>query len=59
VNPFQGLDSSQEKWRFTLATICGVWIVAGLFAIPSALSKYLCEKNCFKEYKLLSLCGYF
>jgi hypothetical protein len=26
-----------------MATLCGVWIVAGLFAVPSALSKYLCE----------------
>jgi neuromedin B receptor/gastrin-releasing peptide receptor len=27
-----------------VATVCGVWIVAALFAVPSALSKYLCEK---------------
>jgi len=27
-----------------VATICGVWIVAALFAIPSALSKYQCEE---------------
>jgi hypothetical protein len=26
-----------------VATICGVWIVAALFAVPSALSKYLCD----------------
>jgi hypothetical protein len=26
-----------------VASICGVWIVAALFAVPSALSKYLCE----------------
>jgi len=25
-----------------VATICGVWIVAALFAVSSALSKYLC-----------------
>jgi ABC-type protease/lipase transport system fused ATPase/permease subunit len=27
-----------------VATICGVWIVAALFAVPSALSKYLCVR---------------
>jgi hypothetical protein len=27
-----------------VATICGVWIVAALFAVPSALSNYLCQE---------------
>ena len=36
--------SSQTTWRVFVATICGVWIVAALFAVPSALSKYLCEE---------------
>jgi hypothetical protein len=43
VNPFQIRVSSQAKWRVTVATICGVWIVAALFAVQSAFSKYLCR----------------
>jgi hypothetical protein len=27
-----------------VATICGVWIVAALFAVPSALSKFWCDE---------------
>jgi hypothetical protein len=44
VNPFQVLVSPQATWRVTLATVCGVWIVAALFAVPSAFSKYQCEE---------------
>jgi hypothetical protein len=44
VNPFQVHVSGQATWRITVATICGVWIVAALFAVPSALSKYMCER---------------
>jgi hypothetical protein len=43
VNPFLVRVPSQPSWRATVATICGVWILAALFAIPSALSKYLCN----------------
>jgi hypothetical protein len=43
VNPFQVLVSSQETWRGTVATICGVWILAALLAVPSALSKFVCK----------------
>jgi hypothetical protein len=43
VNEFQVRVSSQPTRRVTVATICGVWIVAALFAIPSALSKYTCK----------------
>jgi hypothetical protein len=42
VNPFQVLVSPQATWCVTVATVCGVWIVAALFAVPPALSKYLC-----------------
>jgi hypothetical protein len=28
-----------------VATICGVWVVAALFAVPSAISKIVCEKS--------------
>ena len=42
VNPFH-VVSSHTTWRVTVATICGVWIVAALFAVPSALSKFVCE----------------
>jgi hypothetical protein len=27
-----------------VATICGVWIVSALFAVPSAISKYMCQR---------------
>jgi len=43
VDPFQVRLSSPPTWRVTVATICGVWIVAALFAVPSALTKYQCE----------------
>jgi hypothetical protein len=43
VNSFQVRVSSHATCRSTLATICGVWIVAALFAVPSVLSKYQCE----------------
>ena len=43
VNPLQVLISSKATWRVTVATIFGVWIVAVLFAVPSALSKYMCQ----------------
>jgi hypothetical protein len=43
VNPLQVHVSSPPTWRVTLAKICGVWIVAALFAVPSALSKYQCQ----------------
>jgi hypothetical protein len=45
VNPIQVRVSSKPTWRATGATICGVWIVAALFAIPAARSKYLCVKS--------------
>jgi hypothetical protein len=44
VNPFNVRVSSQQTWRVTVATICGVWIVAALFAVPSALSQDLCHE---------------
>jgi hypothetical protein len=42
VNPFHVRVSSQPTWRGTVSTICGVWILAALFAIPSALSNFQC-----------------
>jgi hypothetical protein len=45
VNPFLVRVPSQQTGRFTVATICGVWIVAALFAVPSALSKRLCYES--------------
>jgi Leucine-rich repeat (LRR) protein len=44
VNPFHVRVSSQQTCRATVARICGVWIVAALFALPSALSGYLYNK---------------
>ena len=43
VYPLQVHVSSQATWRVTGAKIFGVWILAVLFAVPSALSKYMCE----------------
>jgi hypothetical protein len=55
VNPLHVRVSSQQTWRATAATICGVWIVAVLFAIPSALWKDLCQiclcSRCLTYYK--------
>jgi hypothetical protein len=45
VNPLQVRISPPPTWRVTLATICGVWIFAALFSVPSALSKYLCTEK--------------
>jgi len=42
VNPLHVRLSSQRTWRATMTTIFGVWIVAALFSIPSALSKIFC-----------------
>jgi hypothetical protein len=44
VDPFQVRVPLRKTRRVIVATICGVWIVAALFAVPSALSKYLCVK---------------
>jgi Leucine-rich repeat (LRR) protein len=41
VNPLHFRVSSQPTWRGTGAIICGVWIVAVLFAIPAACSQCL------------------
>jgi len=46
VNPIHVRVFSQPKWR-VVATICGLWIVAALFAVPSVLSKYLCGNVIF------------
>ena len=44
MNPLQVHISSPPTWRVIVAIICGVWILAALFAVPSALSKHLCEE---------------
>jgi len=40
VNSFHVRVSSQATFRGTVATICGVWIVAGLLPVPSIISNY-------------------
>jgi hypothetical protein len=42
VNPLHVFVSSKPTWPATGAKVCGVWIVAALFAIPATRSKYLC-----------------
>jgi len=44
VNPFQVRVSSQTTWWGIVAEICGVWIVAALFAVPSTLTIYVCQE---------------
>jgi hypothetical protein len=62
VNPFTVRVSSQQTRRVTVATICGVWIVAALFALPSALAKRFCNLhymyspvNYYKEVPVFEL----
>jgi hypothetical protein len=59
VNPFHIRVSGQPTWRVNVATICGVWIVAVLFAIPSALSGNSCfdcrENRCVIYHKRVLL----
>jgi hypothetical protein len=45
VNPLHVRASSQPTWRATGATICGVWIVAALFSVPAARSRYFCSDS--------------
>jgi hypothetical protein len=45
VTPFHILFSSKPTWRETVATIFGVWIVAALFSVPSAVSSYQCAED--------------
>jgi hypothetical protein len=45
VNPLHVHVSSQPTWRGTGAVICGVWIVAALFALPTTRAKYLCVES--------------
>jgi len=47
VNSFHVRVSSQATWRGTVTTICGVWIVAALLAVPSTISNYFCVEWIF------------
>jgi hypothetical protein len=40
VNPLQYRTSSQGTWRVAVATVCGVWILAAVFAIPSVFLEH-------------------
>ena len=44
INPIHIRLSSPPTWLSIVATFCGVWIVAALFAVPSAVSKNLCQE---------------
>jgi hypothetical protein len=44
VTPLHVHVSAPPTWRVTAATIFGVWFVSALFAVPSAISKYMCQK---------------
>jgi hypothetical protein len=47
VYPLQVCVSSQPTWLATGAKICGVWIVAALFAIPAFLTNDVCRGSLF------------
>ena len=51
VDSFCVRVSPQAACRVTVATICGVWIVAALFAVPSALSNYLRQERILSSSK--------
>jgi len=60
VYPLQVRFSSQPTWRATGATICGVWIVAALFVIPSARKDYVCGVPlAFGFHTIINLSLYF
>jgi hypothetical protein len=50
VNPFHVRISSQPTWRGAVATICGVWVVAAFFAIPSTPFKFPYLEPSFVPY---------
>jgi hypothetical protein len=56
VNPLHVHASSQPTWRNTGVIICGLWIVAALFAIPAALSTLLCRFSELLWLKSYYLC---
>jgi hypothetical protein len=45
--PLQVFTSSQPTWRRTGATICGLWIVSALLAIPTVRSMFHCRFSKF------------
>jgi hypothetical protein len=47
VNPIQSRVHSPVNWRVTTATIYGVWFLASLFALPSALLAKFGDKVMF------------
>jgi len=47
VHPLRVCVSSQPTWRATGPTICGLWIVAALFTIPSARAKGFCGSSVY------------
>jgi hypothetical protein len=65
VTPLQVHVHSPVTWRITAATICGVWIVAAIFALPSTFTVYKTKNiSCnvysyeiyYKKVVLLDLC---
>jgi hypothetical protein len=65
VNPIKIRVHSPVTWRVTTATICGVWFLASLFALPSALSKTHRHQECARSgtyynkvvwFELLAFC---
>jgi hypothetical protein len=50
VNPLHVLVSSPPTWRVTVATVCGVWIVAALIAVPTTLSSVMSKESHFLWY---------
>jgi len=49
ANPLKVRVSSQISRRVTAATICGVWIVAALFAVPTNIIKFIYKSHTISE----------
>jgi Leucine-rich repeat (LRR) protein len=45
INQFHVHDPTKPKWRGIVASVFGVWIVAALFTVPSAVSSYHCVRD--------------
>jgi len=53
ANPLQARVSSQTTRRATVATICGVWIVAALLAVPTLILLNIYKSHTPSEYVTL------
>ena len=57
ANPFHVRVSSQPTWRVAVLKLCGVWIVAALFALPKPIIflRFALHQEFFNYYKYIVL----